>query len=396
MFAVPGKLRWRWDQGRLTYFQYDNLVKIASVLSSLNGIKINQSGIDPLRNPLEAGVGLPFSPAHYRVWRNYARVFECAMLATSVNGNLYTTDFCKLLLLPADKFSPDQYFNLLFSRFSYPSCLFENYNVTQKQVFPFVAIIKFAMARGPKGISLDEVFSYVVGNDCTGLEDLTFYSNLQPTNREPMGDEKRQVREMLCIMGQSSYLKWFSSRLYVDTADYRAVLNAVAPFVRIRRCSDCTEEFCRITAVDPRVDLGKFDVGFEPNPSMKFEFAVSEGGRAFTTHGRIERSPMVRRMFFRVHPRLVCDACNLDVRQKYPWTHDKNILELHHVLPLAATLLVNGTTTRLDDMVPLCPNCHKSIHIFYKKELDRLGIKDFDSKELAHETYNKAKYQIAS
>jgi len=390
------KMRWRWDQGRLPYFQYDNLVRIAEVLTSLNGVKINQKGVDPLRTPLENGVGLPFSPSHYRVWRNYARVFECALLATSVGGNLYTTDFCKLLMLPADKFSPDQYFNLLFSRFSYPSCLFENYNITQKQVFPFIAMIKFAMTRGNKGISLGEVFSYVVGNGCTGLEGLDFYSKLSPTGRLPLGDEKRQVREMLRIMGQSSYLKWFSSRLYVDTADYDAVLRSLVPFVRIKRCADTTEEFCRITTIDPKLDLGQFDIEFTPNEEMKFEFSVAEGGRAFATHGRIERSPMVRKMYFKVHPSLICDACHLDVRQKYPWTQDKNILELHHVLPLAATLLVNGTTTRLDDMVPLCPNCHKSIHIFYKKELDRLGVKDFTTKDLAHETYDKAKFQIAS
>lgn len=387
-------MKWRWDQGRLSYFQYDNLVKIADVLLTLQGIKINQPNFDPLREPLEKGVGLPFAPSHYRVWRNYARVFECAMLATSVNGSLYATDICKLITQPADKFSPDQYFNILFSRFSYPSCLFEKYNTTQQQVFPFIAIIKFAMTRGDSGVSLEEVFSYVVGNNCTGLEDLDFYRRLSPTGRLPIGDEKRQVREMLCVMGQSSYLKWFSGRLYVDTLDFESVLNVVVPFVRIKRCEDPTEEFCRVTTIDPRLDLGKLDIDFTPRGEQKIEFEVAEGGRAFRTHGRIERSPMVRRMFFKVHPQLICDACHLDVRYKYPWTQDRNILELHHILPLAATLLVEGTTTRLDDMVPLCPNCHKSIHIFYKVELDRLGLKDFTTKAMAHETYERAKERI--
>ena len=128
-------MRWRWDQGRLSYFQYDNLVSIAKVLLTLNGVKINQRNFDPLREPLENAVGLPFAHSHYRVWRNYARVFECAMLATSVNGCLYATDICKLITQPADKFSSDQYFNLLFSRFSYPSPLFEMYNSKQQQVF---------------------------------------------------------------------------------------------------------------------------------------------------------------------------------------------------------------------------------------------------------------------
>ena len=145
-------MRWRWDQGRLGYFQYANLVLTAKVLSGLVGTVINpRDGTDPLRQPLERYTGLPFSPAHYKVWRNYARVFQCAMLATSINGRLFVTDICKLLLLPPSEFSSDQYFNLLFSRFSYPFAPFEDYNVTHAQVFPFLAIMKLAMSRGNKG-----------------------------------------------------------------------------------------------------------------------------------------------------------------------------------------------------------------------------------------------------
>ena len=387
-------MRWRWDQGRLSYFQYDNLVKIAKVLHSLNGVKINQKGLDPLREPLEHSVGLPFAPSHYRVWRNYARVFECAMLATALKGCVFVTDMGRLIAESNEKLSPDQYFNLLFSRFSYPSPLFEGYNVTQGQVFPFIAIIKFAMSRGANGISLSDVFSYVVGNDCTGLEDLDFYGKLHATRRQPIGDEKRQVREMLCVMGQTTYLKWFSNRLYADTNDFTSVLQTLIPFIRIKRCADRVEEFCRVTTIDSQLDLSRLEVELSPREDINFGFEIEEGGRVFKTHGRIERSPMVRKMFFKLHPHLVCDACHLNVRKKYPWTVDRNILELHHVLPLAATLSVNGTTTRLDDMVPLCPNCHKSIHIFYKKELILLGVSDFASKAMAHQFYAKAKEQI--
>ena len=55
-------VRWRWDQGRLAYFQYDSLVRIARTLLDLNGVKINQPNQDPLRLPLEVSTGLPFSP----------------------------------------------------------------------------------------------------------------------------------------------------------------------------------------------------------------------------------------------------------------------------------------------------------------------------------------------
>ena len=69
-------MRWRWDQGRLGYFQFENIVRIAQVLKTLDGVPLNTRE-DLLRQPLMQGTGLPFAPAHYKVWRNYARVFAC-------------------------------------------------------------------------------------------------------------------------------------------------------------------------------------------------------------------------------------------------------------------------------------------------------------------------------
>ena len=390
-------VRWRWDQGRLAYFQYDSLVRIARALLDLNGVKINQPNQDPLRLPLEASTGLPFSPVSYRVWRNYARVFECSLLATSIEGKLFATDFCMLLQLAADVFGADQYFNLLFSRFSYPFPLFEGYDPTARQIFPFLAIMKFVMAREGSGASLDEVFSYVIGNGCTGVEDLSYYAGLRSTSRSPIGDERRQVREMMCVMGQATYMKWISGRLYIDTERYDEVLGGIHPRSRSRRCTNAIEELCRMTVVDERLDVSRFDVEHANRiGDFELDFAVPEGQRIFRTHGRIERSPLLRRMYFREHARPICDACHLDVQDRYPWTTAKNLLELHHILPLSATLNVQGTTTRLDDIVPLCPNCHKGIHVFYRVELGRLGRTDFETRAMAREVYNRAKAQIVA
>lgn len=44
---------WRWDQGRLSYFNFDNLRRIASVLVQLEGVELNLRDLDPLRTPLE-------------------------------------------------------------------------------------------------------------------------------------------------------------------------------------------------------------------------------------------------------------------------------------------------------------------------------------------------------
>lgn len=56
--------RWRWDQGRLGYFQYENLKAIAHVLRELEGIVINQKGIDPTERKVGEKYWVAFRAKH--------------------------------------------------------------------------------------------------------------------------------------------------------------------------------------------------------------------------------------------------------------------------------------------------------------------------------------------
>ena len=96
-------LRWRWDQGRLDYFLYENILRIARALVRLDGVPLNTRE-DLLREPLMQGVELPFAPSHYKVWRNYARVFACSMLATQVNHRLADVDELRSCFAPPRHF----------------------------------------------------------------------------------------------------------------------------------------------------------------------------------------------------------------------------------------------------------------------------------------------------
>lgn len=382
-------MRWRWDQGRLVYFRYENIVRMARVLVKFDAAPLNARD-DLLRNALEQGVELPFAPAHYKVWRNYARVFACSMLATQVSHRLVVTDLCRRLASEEALYSPDEYLNFVFSRFTLPFPAFDDYNPNISPLFPFVAILKFVLSHPNEGASLDDVFSYVIGNGCTGLEDLSFYVTLPKTDRKPIGDEARQVREMMVFMGQTSYLKWFNRRLLPDALEVRPILRAVTPVKIGARKSLGVEEFLAKTSVGSDLILHRHDIEIPGRDVPVTEF--EEGRRIFRTHGRIERSPLVRRAYFRAHPELVCDTCRMNVHAVYPWAG--NLLGLHHVLPLSASINVNGTTTLLDDMVPLCPSCHKGIHAFYRTRFDEWGIRDFGSKKMAHDVYAMAKEQI--
>ena len=361
---------------------------MAGVLSKLDGVALNLRS-DPLREFLKAGTGLPFAPTSYTVWRNYARVFQCAMLATRVDNKLVVTDLCRQLSDEKDPLTPDQYFNFLFARFALPFPAFEGYDSNSHATYPFVAILKFAIARGTTGVSLTDVFTYIIGNECSGAESLDFYRKLQPTGRKPVGDELRQVREMMVLMGQVSYLKWFDRTLYIDTSDIKSVMEAVKPDFTRKRKPLAIEEFFEACLVG-EAGRKKFEVLLGDRENQAFSF--KEGGRVFVTHGKIERSPLVRRKFFEMHPKLMCDICLLNPRERYPWTD--NILQLHHVFPLAATLNVNSTTTFLDDLVPLCPSCHISIHAFYRQRLAEWGVEDFGSKKMARDVYELARREV--
>lgn len=384
------EMRWRWDQGRLLYFQYECIVAMAKVLSRLDGIDLKTKD-DLLRKPLMETTCMPFAPATYKVWRNYARVFQCAMLATCINNRLVVTDLCRELTKSPSSFSPDEYFNFVFSHFSFPFPAFEEYSPTFPKVFPFVAIIKFAISRQVRGVSLNDVFSFVVGNNCSGLEDGDYYANLKATERVPLdGDERRQVREMLSFLGQVSYLKWLDNKLYLDTTDYKAILDSIRPSSVHTGHKLPQEEFLAQTTIGHEMRIRRLDTILRDRP-VPFD-TFHEGGRVFNTHGKIERSPLVRKYYFRLHPQTICDACHINVKERYPWTN--NILELHHILPLSATLNVGGTTTSLDDMVPLCPSCHKSIHIYYRLKLAEWGVSDFGSKKMAEDVYQLAKNEV--
>lgn len=73
---------WNWEQGRLEYFQFDELRKIARFGAAHD---LRAAG----RRDLAETVGLPFLPDDdaYPPWRNYGRLFQIAMIATPRGRN---------------------------------------------------------------------------------------------------------------------------------------------------------------------------------------------------------------------------------------------------------------------------------------------------------------------
>lgn len=391
------KATWRWDQGRLSYFNFDNLRRIAAVLVEMVGIEINTPAGDPLRAALEAGTGMPFSLDSYRVWRNYKRVFECSMLATSLNGQLFVSDVGKRLASDADM-DVDGYLASVIPRFRYPFPAFQDYETAESHVFPFCAVLKYLIARfeadGHASLDLDGLFSLIVGNGCDGTESTDHYLQLKQTGYRPNADENRQVRELVIFLSQMSVLKWQGGEITLDVApDDFDTLNALKRIATPQYLSAGKalreEEFASLTSLSGE---GVFEGLVFASRESPLDRLFVEGKRNRVTHVKIERSPMLRRMYFARFPSTSCDMCRCDTRSRYPWTD--NLLELHHLLPLSSALHVTVKGTSLEDVVPLCPTCHRSVHSYYGIWLNNENRRDFSHRDEARSVYDNVKSAI--
>lgn len=387
-------MKWRWDQGRLPYFAVDNIRAMARALSTIDGVPVGGGGEDHLRAPLEQATGLDFPPkgdARYPVWRNFKRVFECSMLASTVDQRLRVSDICRRLAVNED-YGADEYLYDFIPRFTYPFPAFSEQTSDGPEVYPFCAIGKLLVSSvmvGRMGITLADVFDKLIGNYVTGTEDLRTYAELPHSGYQPVGDEERQLREMLVFCSQLSFLKWTGTELILDvSADFLADANWLLDLFTPRPVvGGAGALFYRMTSLG--TELPK---PFNSLPASLDDDIFLEGGKSRMSHLRIERSPLVRRLYIAYNPEPLCDTCEKDMRVVYPWT--TYMLEVHHLLPLSSPLVVELNGTSLMDVTGLCPNCHKSVHAYYGTWLKDREQHDFRSKDEAREVYELVKNDI--
>lgn len=386
---------WRFDQGRLQYFQFDEIKKIAQAINELDGVRKPASGEkDVVREVLSKFSAMPFLPNDYTVWRNYGRVFEIMLLATSTNDHIFATNLCKSIAADPDDLDSDDYLAYFSQNFYYSSPIFNDYVSTENRVYPCLAIIKFLIAefivKGKDYVTIDEICTYLVPNNLTGHEDLQFYANLKPGNYK---DDPRQLRELVRFISQFSFLKWENPKLFVEARD-KAELLAIEKLMTPRISSTFVDRTAAILDMGAGVGamtktFGSITLTAHDHDDVEF----TEGAKIRVTHVRAERSNKLRNFYFKKIPHAhVCRMCELDTAHKYPWaTH---VIELHHLLPLSSPIRVEQNITSLKDLVGLCPSCHRATHKFYSKWFSETKMKDFSSYEQAMDVYNSAKAQV--
>ena len=394
---------WRWDQGRTTYFSFDKIRLISKVLLEFNGADTKQVE-SAFRDKLIETTGLPFAPAHYTIKRNYKRVFECAMIGTFMKNRVIVSDIGRALATDDSRFQDvDSYLREVVRRFRYPYPAFNNYSDVKVTCYPFMTLLKLllslSIASGSdSSISLEDIGNYLIANNTTGLEDLSFYLNLKPQpfsfDSYSSNDQRRQVREMMPFISQYSFLEYANGTIRFKINSVKSCQKMFAelqPYSNEISAHDLVNDFLQLTTVSSQMSAPIEKAGEDYD--MSEEYVVKEGKQVFKQHFAYERSPQLRELYIKSHPEPVCDMCKRNMKQVYPWAN--YLLEIHHLLPLSSFDEVSEShISSLDDIVGLCPACHRAVHLFYKVYLLSYEQEDFTSAEEAREAYYAAKAEV--
>jgi len=203
-------------------------------------------------------------------------------------------------------------------------------------------------------------------------------------------EDVRQARESLKVMAQISYLHLEKSQivLSLDASSALSILKGLRP-VHGPRSADRESELRRLAAQFRIGPDGSFIDYLNTAANDVIQSGFIEGNKVKKTHLVIERNSSLREAFFNSRPSALCDVCSLDTKATYPWA--KRVLDLHHLLPLSSGIQVKKFSTTLDDLVPVCPSCHRAVHRYYDQWLTKEGLLDFPNEIQARVVYSDLK-----
>lgn len=388
---------WHWDQGRLAYFQFDSIRRIASFV-------VSQDFKAATKDQLYAATGLHFKPASYDSWRNYSRTLKLCLLVSEVNKTAVATPTAQLLAQPG-KVTCDEYFHFFARVFTEPSPALSDWHSKVNPRYPLLFALKYILAKASiksePVASINEIIGAYTTSKFNGSEnDEDFAKLINRTEefetaaariaKEPLF---RQARESLQVLAQISYLYTNKKQFIasINREDARQIFRDLCPILGPRE-NESNREIERLAHLF--VD-GYSDIPLEYPKTIiadVIESGFVEGSKVKRTHLTIERNSGLRREFFRLTPTSVCDVCLLDTAITYPWTD--HIIDLHHLLPLSSGTRMETKGTTFADLVPVCPTCHRAIHRFYDNWLRTRKRKDFADRIEAKATYDQMKAEF--
>ncbi|MCK5679611.1 HNH endonuclease [bacterium] len=389
---------WKWDQGRMQYFQYDILRVMADFIVHYD---FKNSDPDFIRKTTQ----LPFSaPATHSPWRNYSRIFKLCLLVSESNGVAVPTDVAKILSQPG-VVTCDEYIHFLIEATTDPSPALSGWEKMNDSVSirsPLCFSLKYILAK-IAGLNeyitpINEIIgAYIHSGFCGDESDMDFLGLMK--NRHQYSDltrsgDPRQSRESIKFISQISYLYNDGGNIVASLSqeDAHDIFHSINPISGVRSPNG-NKEIQRLANFFRDGTEHDFFEYKGTIISDVLESGFNEGSKVKKTHIVIERNAKLRGLYFKKFPSPVCNTCEMDTSKKYPWVN--RVLDLHHILPLSSGTRVDSRTgTMLEDLSPICPTCHRAIHRYYDDYLKSNNKKDFDNKDEAQEIYFQAKDNI--
>jgi hypothetical protein len=386
---------WKWDQGRLDYFQFDNLKKIAR-------FALKNDLYNATRDEFEDATGLPFSAGagedYQRPWRNYGRVFQLSMICVQRGKHSEATPVAALLANDGI-ISSDEYFHFLAQASTDPSPALSGWDATAELRYPLLFTLKYLLARVAKVADTTDVAEIVGAYQASGFvgdEDQNAFLALAKTTHTPVGDIRQARESIRRVLGQISYLSLKGQSLTVSLSgdDAMELFGQIKPLGGVPEQDRADEVLRRTEYFEPTLDELELDyvataISDVEESGFSSSTTFAEGKKSRKTHLVIERNSKIRTEFFKANPSPVCDFCSTDTAKIYPWV--ERILDVHHLLPLCSGSRTSKNGTMLDDLVAVCPTCHRSVHRYYDQWLKASGKKDFLDAEEARSVYDAAK-----
>lgn len=383
---------WNWDQGRLDYFQFDNLKKIAR-FGAKNDLRLAD------QPALSAATGLEYKPVdpRYPPWRNYGRSFKSALICAADGTGSKLTKVGALLASDGG-ITTDEYFHFLAEATTDPLPALKEWDHTADMRYPLLFSLKFLLARAAMGMDTTSISQIVASYGASGFvgdEDQSDFINLVNAGHDAATVD-RQAAESIQVIAQISYLSLDRRNVTVSLSkeDALNIFQQLAP-IGGDPLEDGSAEIFRITdlfqaAVDDlELDYASTAVSDVEEAGFSSTTTFAEGAKTRKTHLVIERNGKIRSEFFKANPSAICDFCATDTGAAYPWT--PRILDVHHLLPLCSGARTSKNGTMLDDLVAVCPTCHRAVHRYYDGWLKASGQKDFLDAEQAKMVYVEAK-----
>lgn len=127
---------------------------------------------------------------------------------------------------------------------------------------------------------------------------------------------------------------------------------------------------------DIKNNLKEIELGKRKIRTFDENIVISEGTKKYTEVAVYERSKKLRDYaieYFSVDGKISCKCCTFNFADFYGENIGKGFIEIHHTKPIFTyddEDLQNTLTKAVNNLIPVCSNCHRMIHRNWKKPLE--------------------------